>query len=239
LRFEESGLIFPFKSRNSGVPTSSLTILSGRIGAGLLKALLLSTGLVIAGVPAKLAAQEEEKPSAVAEAAKKAAATRTEEVALKEFKADMAGVKKWVQGEQAKISAHPMAMVKMLGEIDTKFVGVRTDGLPEDLASQYVKMSDAMKRISAIFKESPADEKDLAKWMVTKTKDPAFNETMQSLQKEAKVAGQALKEIGLKYGVTELDFDAKDKNSANGGGGEGKGKAGVKKSAEAPAKTKK
>jgi hypothetical protein len=193
---------------------------------------------MVAGVPTVLLAQEakpavggEQIPAGEKKDGGPSPATpRSEAVALKEFKADMAALKAWVQAEKAKTAVNPMAMVKMLGEIDTKFLKVRTDGLPDDLAGEYTKMSEAMKKISAVFKGGPADEAELVNWMLAKTKAPGFNEKMEALEKEAKETGSKLKETGKKYGITELDFDAKEKDP--GVPDEGKGD----KKPKAPAK---
>lgn len=203
------------------------------------RSLCLAAGVGLFLSPSSLTAQEkkpaaekkaepadEEKPDAAP------ATPRSETVALKEFKSDMGALKKWTQAEKEKAKSNPMAGLKLIGEMNTKVAKVRTDGLPEDLSTQYKKMADVMKRMAAVFKGMPDDDAELMKWIQEKATDPGFSTKMQTLGKEAKETGDKLKEVGKKYGIDELDFDDRDKGSKEAKGDDDKEEGGKKEKTE-------
>ena len=222
---------------------STLTLRNRHSVCALVKSLCLAAGIAFAFAPSALVAQGKkpaaEKKAAPVEEEKEEAAPatpRSEAAALKEFKADMGAIKTWTVAQQLKAKTNPMAGLKMIGEMNTKIAKVRTDGLPDDLASQYKKMSAIIKKMAAVFKGLPEDEAEMMTWMQEKVKDPEFGEKMQTLGKEATETGEKLKEIGKKYGINELDFEGKDKAKE---GDEEDTKEEGKKSKDAPAKEEK
>ncbi|HEX2750455.1 MAG TPA: hypothetical protein VHM91_20790, partial [Verrucomicrobiales bacterium] len=193
---------------------TSLTLRTRSSAGALVKSLCLALGLAFTFAPSALTAQDKkpaaDKKAPVEEEEKDAAPAtpRSEKDALKEFKSDMAAIKKWTIAEQAKAKQNPMAGLKMVGEMNSKIGKVRTDGLPEDLAGEYKKMTGVIKQMAALFKGMPEDEAELMSWAQSKFTDPAFGEKMQALGKEATETGEKLKTIGKKYGLDEeLDFD--------------------------------
>jgi hypothetical protein len=197
---------------------SSLTLRTRLTASALIKTLCLAAGVAFTFAPSALRA-DDKKPAAKEEAAEEAdkeepapATPRSEAAALKEFKTEMAAIKSWMQAQQAKAKAeaNPLAALKAIGEISVKFGKVRTDGLPDDLATHYKKMTGVVKKMAAIFKGMPEDETELKSWMMQKATDPEFGPKMQKLGKEANETGEKLKEIGKKYGLEgELNFDEK------------------------------
>ncbi len=207
---------------NFSMLNSSLTLRTRSSAGALVKSLCLALGLAFTFAPSSLTAQDK-KPAAdekapVEEKDAAPVTPRSEKEALKEFKSDMAAIKKWTIAEQAKAKENPMAGLKMVGAMNAKIGKVRTDGLPEDLAGEYKKMTGVIKQMAALFKGMPEDDAELMSWAQSKFTDPAFGEKMQTLGKEATETGEKLKTIGKKYGVDEeLDFDGKDKKGKDDG----------------------
>src|SRR5687767_7359086 len=140
----------------------------------LVKALCLAAGMTFAFSPApafaqskKAAADKKPAKEAPAEEAKEETAPvtpRDEETALKEFKTDMAALKKWSNEQEAKAKANPVMGFKMIKPMSEKINKVRTDGLPEDIAVEYKKMSSVIAKMAVLFKGMPEDDTELMTW---------------------------------------------------------------------------
>jgi hypothetical protein len=187
------------------------------------QAICMLAGMTLAFSPAAAPAQEEKpaaKPAteapAEAEKDKEAAppvTPRDKETALKEFKADMAALKKWTKSKEAEAKNNPLMGLTMIKDMAAKIVVVRTDGLPDDLGAEYKKMTGIIKDMAALFKDMPADEAALQTWLQSKFSDPGFGQKMQEFGEAAKTTGEKLKEIGKKYGIQELDFHGDDEEA--------------------------
>jgi len=183
--------------------------------------------LCLALSPVAAFAQDDDKPAPKKEAKtdkkestkekKKAPVTpRNEETALKEFKGDMKKVKEWAES-QKKDAANPAAGMRMILQMSEKMSAVRTDGLPEDLATGFTEMSKLIGKMASYFEGAPEEDDEFKGWLEKKVSDAEFLQKMQEempkLGQEIETKGKELKEIGAKYGIKdELDFE--DKKSA-------------------------
>jgi hypothetical protein len=187
------------------------------------KAIGIVAGMTFAFSPAAALAQEEKpaaKPAQEAPAEeekdKEAAppvTPRDKETALKEFKSDMAALKKWTRSKEAEAKTNPLMGLTMIKDMAAKITVVRTDGLPDDLGAEYKKMTGIIKNMAALFKDMPADETGLQTWLQSKFTDPGFGQKMQEFGEAARTTGEKLKEIGKKYGIQELDFHGDDQEA--------------------------
>jgi hypothetical protein len=174
---------------------------------------LLSTSVAIAQ-DAK--PKSKTRPAAEKDTAKKSkppVEARDEETALKEFKADVKKIKAWAESQKDP-EGDPVAGILKINEMAAKISEVRTDGLPEDLATPFQEMTDVVGKMAEMFKDVPADADEFQKWMIDKTTaDPNFGkqlqEDMTKLGAKAEKAAKQLKEAGVKYGIKDLDFDKK------------------------------
>jgi|GEM_PF-5328595 len=205
-----------FKSPLTPCPRHSLRIP--------VKALCLAAGVAFAFSPGtsfaqskKAAADKKPAKEAPAEEAKEETppvTPRDEETALKEFKTDMAALKKWSNEQEAKAKANPVIGLKMIKTMSEKINKVRTDGLPTEIASEYKTMGGIISKMAVLFKGMPEDEAEFMTWAQSKFSDAEFGAKMEELGTAAKASGEKLKEIGKKYGIKDLDFDSKDEKEA-------------------------
>lgn len=173
-------------------------------GAGVL---CLVAGLAVSLTPVAAFAQKAgNKEEAVP------AKTRDKETALKEFKADMGVMKKWMKKQEAKAKENPLTGLKLIKQLDAKIAAVKVDGLPSDLSADFKKMQEITSKMAALFKDMPEDDTELMTWASSKFTDAEFSEKIEELGTEGKAASEKLKETGKKYDLGEvLDFDDKDK----------------------------
>ena len=87
----------------------------------------------------------------------------------------------------------------MVGEIVTKFKGIKTDGLPADLKGAWGEMTVVMTEMGDIFKGMPTAKPD-------KPEDAmkAMGEIMpkmMAIQAKMEPAAKKLEEVGKKYGL--------------------------------------
>lgn len=136
---------------------------------------------------------------------------RDQETALKEFKADMAALKKWVAEQKEASESNPMVGLKLIQLMDARIKKIRTDGLPADLGTEFKTMTGLIGKMAGIFKGMPEEEGEMMTWLQNKGSDPEFREKMELIGQEINKTGEKLKEIGKKYGLAEvLDIDGKD-----------------------------
>lgn len=91
---------------------------------------------------------------------------------------------------------------------------VRTDGLPDDLSSEYKTLGGVIKKMAVLFKGMPEDDAEFMTWVQSKFSDLQFGAKMEELGAAAKASGKKLKEIGKEHGIEDLDFDSKQDDEA-------------------------
>lgn len=179
-------------------------------------ALCLAAGLTFTFAPTSASAQSKKaaagKKEAKAEEKEESAPVtpREPDAALKEFKADMATLKKWSNAQEAKAKDNPLNGLRMLKEMSNRLNKVRTDGLPEDLESEYKVMTGVITKMAAMFEGMPEDDAEFQTWAQAKFTDADFGAKMEKLGAAAKTSGEKLKEIAKEHGIEDLDFDSKD-----------------------------
>ena len=122
-----------------------------------------------------------------------------EKTAIANFKTEVEGVTKWIEEKQKTVAADPAAGMTMVGEIVTKFKGVKTDGLPADLKGAWGEMTVVMTEMGEVFKGMPTAKPD-------KPEDAmkAMGEMMpkmMAIQAKMEPAAKKLEEVGKKYGL--------------------------------------
>ncbi len=122
-----------------------------------------------------------------------------EKTAIANFKTEVEGVTKWIEEKQKTVATDPAAGMTMVGEIVTKFKGIKTDGLPADLKGAWGDMSGVMGEMGEIFKGMPTAKPD-------KPEDAmkAMGEIMpkmMAIQAKMEPAAKKLEEVGKKYGL--------------------------------------
>jgi len=95
---------------------------------------------------------------------------------------------------------------------------VKTDGLPEDLATAYQEMNRVMQRVQTSMNDLPVPIQNLPDYLTrekakgaaaeaeAQARVEAFKTTSTQLQKEGEAASAKLKEAGAKYGISSLDL---------------------------------
>ena len=122
-----------------------------------------------------------------------------EKTAIANFKSEVEGVTKWIEEKQKTAAADPAAGMAMVGEIVSKFKGIKTDGLPADLKGAWGDMSGVMGEMGEIFKGMPTAKpdkpEDAMKAMVE------LMPKMEAIQAKMGPAAKKLEEVGKKYGL--------------------------------------
>ncbi|MDB6070386.1 MAG: hypothetical protein JWL81_1557 [Verrucomicrobiales bacterium] len=136
--------------------------------------------------------------------------------AIARFKAEVEVIKDFVEANQA--ATDPAAGLASLRELIKRAAAVRTEGLPEDLATAYQTMTAAMQRVQSALDDMPVPidqlqshlenqkQKSDAAGRELQAKIEAFKTTMEGLGKESEAASAKLKEVGAKYGIQSLEL---------------------------------
>ena len=122
-----------------------------------------------------------------------------EKTAIANFKTEVEGVTKWIEEKQKATATDPAAGMAMVGEIVSKFKGIKTDGLPSDLKGAWGEMTAVMTEMGDIFKGMPTAKPD-------KPEDAmkAMGEMMpkiMAIQAKVEPVAKKLEEVGKKYGL--------------------------------------
>lgn len=121
-----------------------------------------------------------------------------EKTAIANFKAEVEGFSKWAEAQKPATN-DPSSMVTAIGEVITKFKGIRTDGLPADLKGAWGEMGGVLTEMGDIFKGMPkmdaAKPEDLGKVM------GEIMPKMMAIQAKMEPVGKKLEELGKKYGL--------------------------------------
>lgn len=144
------------------------------------------------------------------------AAADAQPAAIARFKAEVEVIKDFVEANQA--ATDPAAGLASLRELIKRAAAVRTDGLPEDLATAYQAMTGVMQRVQSALDDMPVPmdqlqshlenqkQKSDAAGRELQAKIEAFKTTMEGLGKESEAASVKLKEVGAKYGIQALEL---------------------------------
>lgn len=146
------------------------------------------------------------------------ASPATESAALEHFKTEIAGIKAFMEANQGTNDA--AAGLANLKELVSRASAVKTEGLPEDLATAYQDMTGVMQRVQTTLSGLPVPVEQLADYIQTeggkggaaadevKLRMDAFKAAMETLGKEGEAASAKLKEAGTKYGIESLDLSS-------------------------------
>ena len=145
-----------------------------------------------------------------------ALAPSAQEAAIAAFKAEVESIKAFMEANQASPSEEvALANVK---ELIKRAGTVKTDGLPEDLATAYQEMNRVMQRVQTSMNDLPVPIQNLPNYLKdekakgaaaeaeAQARVEAFKTTSTQLQKEGEAASAKLKEAGAKYGISSLDL---------------------------------
>lgn len=142
-----------------------------------------------------------------------------EAAALESFKTEIGKIKTFMEANQG--TKDPSAGLANLKELVSRASAVRTDGLPEDLATAYQGMTQVMQRVQSTLEGLPVPVEQLAEYIDSegkkggtaaeevKARMDAFKTDMENLGKEGEAAAAKLKEAGSKYGIESLDISGK------------------------------
>ena len=115
----------------------------------------------------------------------------------------------------------PVSGLNNLRELVKRAASVKTEGLPEELASAYNGMTSVMQRVQLSLDDLPVPVDKLEAYMKQEAakgkaaadevaaKLTAFQTSMAGLQKDGETAAAKLKEIGAKYGIESFDLGQK------------------------------
>ncbi len=158
----------------------------------------------------------EEEPALAAVPPEDAAPAVPQEQAIAAFKAEIAAIKKFMQdNEGSEDSAKAMENLK---ELVTQATSVKTEGLPEDLASAYQRMTKVMSDVQDTLATLPVPVDQFAEYMKQEAsrspeaaqeltaKIQEFKISMEKLQEEGTIAAAKLKDVGAKYGIEGLEL---------------------------------
>lgn len=155
-------------------------------------------------------------PSAPADGAAPAPAPATDPAALENFKVEIGKIKTFMEAHQGTKDAS--AGLANLKELVSRASAIKTDGLPEDLATAYQGMTSVMQRVQATLSDLPVPVEQLGEYLdaegkkggaaadEVKARMETFKAAMEKLGKEGETAAAKLKEAGNKYGIESLDL---------------------------------
>lgn len=125
--------------------------------------------------------------------------TIDEKTAIANFKGEIETVTKWMEEKQKSAASDPMAGIAMMGEMVTKFKGIKTEGLPADLKGAWGEMTVVFTELGDVLKGMPkldaSKPEDAAKVM-----GELVPKIMAVMSKGDPIA-KKLEEIGKKYGL--------------------------------------
>ena len=142
----------------------------------------------------------------------------TGEAAMEAFKAEVKGIKAFMEANQA--NTDPAAGLDSLRELIKRAAAVPTDGLPEELAAAYQNMTAVMQRVQGTLDDLPVPVDQFQKYTDGEkakggvaaeeimAKRSAFEAAMTVHQKDGEAASAKLREIGAKYGIEALELGA-------------------------------
>lgn len=155
-------------------------------------------------------------PGTDAETAVASEVPLTDEAALAAFKAEIKGIKVFMEANQGNTDAG--AALGNLREFIKRSAAVSVAGLPEDLSTAYTGMVTVMQSVQATLDDLPVPVDQLQKYTddekakgtaegeAVMAKRAAFEASMIRLQEDGKIASDKLKEVGAKYGIEALEL---------------------------------
>lgn len=141
------------------------------------------------------------------------------DAALAAFKAEIASIKAFMEANQG--NQDPAAGLADVRELVKRASAVKTEGLPEDLASAYQAMTGVMQRLQSTLDDLPVPVNQLQDYLSKEqakgpaatqevtAKVAAFKAAMDALQKDGEAANATMKEVGAKYGIESLDLGSR------------------------------
>ena len=122
-----------------------------------------------------------------------------EKTAVANFKDAIEATTKWME-EKQKTANDPMAGIAMMGEMVTKFKGIKTDGLPTDLKAAWGDMVGVVEELGGIFKGMPKLDATKPEEMQKVMGD--LMPKMIAVMTKADSIAKKLEEVGKKYGLS-------------------------------------
>ncbi|MES2706023.1 MAG: hypothetical protein V4726_05405 [Verrucomicrobiota bacterium] len=136
---------------------------------------------------------------------------------LEGYKTSITEIKTFMESHQNEEDS--VKALDRLRELVTRISVVKTDGLPDDLATAFNTVKTGMQRIQTAFDSLPVPVDQFEQWMAdqaakggdavkeAEARMETFVETMTTIQKDIEPAAKAMNEAGAKYGVPPLDLN--------------------------------